>query len=84
MGYLHKQDSRLKPFEGVRVGEIQSAGIFLDGHLDKWSWIDGDLNPADWATKPRVAADLVPGGFWQIGPSFIRKDTTSWPTRLDF
>ena len=84
LGYLHKQDSRLKPFEGVRVSEIQAAGIFLDGRLDKWSWIDGDLNPADWATKPRVVADLVPGGFWQMGPSFLRKDTTSWPIRLDF
>ena len=34
LGYLHKEDGRLMPFEGIRVSEIQSAGTFIDGRLE--------------------------------------------------
>ena len=37
LGYLHKEDSRLKPFEGVRVSEVQASGRFVNGRLDNWS-----------------------------------------------
>ena len=84
LGYLHKHDAKLKPFEGVRVSEIQTAGKFLDGRLYNWSWIDGQNNPADWATKPRSVADLKEGGFWQKGPSFLEDDVMEWPNKLDF
>ena len=50
--YLHKEDQKLKPFEGVRVAEIQAAGKFKDNLLQDWAWIDGVNNPADWVTKP--------------------------------
>ena len=50
--YLHKEDQKLKPFEGVRVAEIQAAGKFKDGLLQEWAWIDGENNPGDWVTKP--------------------------------
>ena len=84
LGYLHKPDAKLKPFEGVRVSEIQTAGKFLDGRLFNWSWIDGQNNPADWATKPRSVEDLKEGGFWQKGPSFLEEDVMEWPNKLDF
>ena len=32
-GYLHKQDTKLKPFKGVLVCEIQTVGTFEDGRL---------------------------------------------------
>ena len=53
LGYLHKEDQRLKPYEGVRVAEIQAAGQIKDGLLQDWAWIEGEVNPADWVTKPR-------------------------------
>ena len=59
LGYLHKTDSKLKPFEGVRVSEVQMAGEFVDGRLKNWAWIDGEHNPADWATKPCGVTDLA-------------------------
>ena len=33
LGYIHKEDAKLKPWEGVRVMEIQMAGEFSDGRL---------------------------------------------------
>ena len=63
LGYIHKPDSKLKPFEGIRVSEIQTSGTFEKGRLRDWSWIDGISNPADWATKPRVASEIVVNNF---------------------
>ena len=74
LGYVHKQDSKLKPFEGVRVSEIQTSGEFVEGKLKHWSWIEGNLNPADWATKPRLAKQLHSEGYWQKGPPFLLTD----------
>ena len=84
LGYLHKQDTRLKPFEGVRVSEIQAAGQVIQGRLHNWSWVDGLNNPADWATKPRLVSELKEGGFWQSGPDFLKRDFSEWPIKLDF
>ena len=84
LGYLHKMDSKLKPFEGVRVAEIQTSGKFVDGRLEGWNWVDGENNPADWATKPRKVADLRHDGFWQKGPWFLEQDVSEWPIRSDF
>ena len=84
LGYVHKPDAKLKPFEGVRVSEIQTAGKFVDGRLNDWAWIDTENNPADWATKPRSVADLKSGGFWQKGPEFLEKNVEDWPIKLDF
>ena len=56
----------------------------MDGRLADWSWIEGDMNPADWATKPRRVSELATGGFWQKGPDFLRKDYKEWPIKHDF
>ena len=37
--YLHKEDQKLKPFEGICVAEIQAAGEFKDGLLQEWAWV---------------------------------------------
>ena len=84
LGYIHKPDSKLKPFEGIRVSEIQTSGIFEEGRLRNWSWIDGDRNPADWATKPRLASELGVNSFWQRGPAFLMEDYSKWPIKKDF
>ena len=84
LGYVHKEDAKLKPYEGVRVSEIQTAGVFKYGRLLDWSWIETELNPADWATKPRLASELGVGSFWQQGPEFLREEYDKWPIRHDF
>ena len=35
--YVHKEDSKLKPYEGVRVAEIQTANEQVDGRLLNWA-----------------------------------------------
>ena len=47
LGYIHKSDAKLKPYEGIRFSEIQAAGKFVEGRLHNWSWVEGDYNPAD-------------------------------------
>ena len=84
LGYVHKSDAKLKPYEGIRVSEIQTSGSFIDGRLRDWCWIETELNPADWATKPRCATELGRGSFWQQGPSFLTKSFEDWPVRHDF
>ena len=70
LGYLHKANSKLKPFEGIRVSEVQTSGKFEDGKLKNWSWVDGTVNQANLATMLRSVSELGIGSFWQKGPSF--------------
>ena len=55
LGLIHKEDSKLKPYEGIRVSEIQTAGEFEEGRLKGWAHVAGVNNPSDWGTKPRSA-----------------------------
>ena len=70
--YLHKQDAKLKPYEGICVREIQRAGKFLEGRLHNWSWVETHSNLANWATKPRSVVELKQGGFWQKALIFFK------------
>ena len=84
LGYLHKEDTKLKPYEGVRVAEIQAAGQVEGRLLKDWAWIEGEDNPADWVTKPRKVHELAHGGFWQTGPKFLTTVFEMWPIKLSF
>ena len=33
LGYVHKECGVFKPYEGIRVSEIQSSNTFVDGRL---------------------------------------------------
>ena len=35
-------------------------------------------------TKPRQVEDLLPGGFWEAGPGFLRSEESSWSMKLTF
>ena len=59
LGYLQKQNAKLKPFKGVQVSEIQTAGTFKEVILFRWACFEGENNPADLVTKPRPVCDLV-------------------------
>ena len=49
--YLHKEDRKSKPFEGVRVMAIQAAGKVKKGVLQEWTWTGSENSLADWVTK---------------------------------
>ena len=71
LGYIHKECGIFKPYEGIRVSEIQSSNNFVNERLSGWAWVAGTDNPADWCTKPHPVKDLTPGSFWQSGPPFL-------------
>ena len=83
LGYLHKECGNFRPYEGIRIAEIQSSNKSKDGRLFGWAWVAGESNPADWCTKPRVVRDLL-NSFWWMGPEFISKDVSSWPIKLTY
>ena len=66
------------------MSEVQAAGKFVNGRLENWSWVETDVNPSDWTTKPRRAKELFKGGFWQNGPQFLQEDYDVWPLKHDF
>ena len=84
LGYVHKEDAKLKPYEGIRVSEIQTAGEFVNGRLKDWAWVEGKDNVSDWSTKPRSASELKAGGFWQKGPHFLTLPFEDWPIKQSF
>merc|ERR1712004_782036 len=47
---LYKVAQKFKVFEGVRIGEIQSA---TNGDMSEWAWIAGKHNAADLTTRPQ-------------------------------
>ena len=46
--------------------------------------MEGELNPADWVTKPRSVSELGPNSFWQRGPDFLTREFSEWPIKHDF
>ena len=84
LGYLHKECGVFKPYEGIRVSEIQSTNTFNEDRLKGWAWVAGKDNPADLCTKPRPIKDLEPGGFWQTGPQFLQREESEWPIKLTY
>ena len=81
LGYVQKESGHLRPYEGVRVAEVQSLCTIEDGELSYFAWVSTELNPADWCTKPREVEDLVEGGLWERGSGFLREKESSWPIR---
>ena len=68
LGMLHNLSTRFKVYEGVRVGEIQSA---TNGDMGCWGWVPGKLNVADWATRCHSPQELGPDSIWYRGPDFF-------------
>ena len=46
--------------------------------------MEGNINPADWVTKPRKAEELGENSFWQKGPQFLTQNVEKWPVKYDF
>lgn len=84
LGYLHKECGVFGPYEGVRVAEIHSTNVFVDGRLKGFAWVAGPDNPADWTTKPRSVEEMIRNRIWSWGPEFLLTDEALWPVKLDY
>ena len=84
LGYIHKECGIFHPYEGIRIAEIQSSNEFCDGKLEGWAWVSGELNPADWCTKPRPVEKIKQGGFWEEGPDFLCQEEANWPIKFSY
>ena len=84
LGYVQKECGVFRPYEGVRVAEIQSSNTFTDGTLEGWAWVAGTENPSDWCTKTRTVRELSGNRFWAEGPSFLLQDESKWPLRVTY
>ena len=79
LNMLHRLSTRFKVYEGIRIGEIQSA---TGGDLSCWGWIPGKLNIADWVTRFHSPHDLGPKSEWFCGPKFLRSPIEEWEVRF--
>ena len=65
LNMLHKTSYRFHVYEGVRIGEIQSA---TNGDMSDWAWMPGAKNTADWLTRGRNPEELGKDSDWFRGP----------------
>ena len=72
---LNKTSTRLKVYEGVRIGEIQAA---TDGDMSCWAWMSGEHNTADWLTRGRTPEELDNDSHWWNGPPILYKPIEEW------
>ena len=75
LNMLHKTSTRFKIYEGVRIGEIQTA---TNGIMDSWAWIAGEHNTADILTRGCMPDRLGPESDWYQGPPVIYKPIEMW------
>ena len=83
LGYVQKECGNFRPYEGIRIGEIQASNVLVDGRLLGWAWVAGEFNPADWCTKPRSVEDLM-SNFFFCGPAFLKQDVSCWPIKVSY
>ena len=79
LNMIHKVSTLFKVYEGVRVGEIQSA---TNGDLSCWGWVPGKLNIADWVTRHHSPCELGPESEWYSGPEFLQKPFVEWKVKF--
>ena len=82
LGYLQKECGVFKPYEGVRVAEIQAS--LAEETKVILAWVAGTENPSDWCTKPRSVKELSESRFWSEGPQFLKQDESTWPIMFTY
>ena len=75
---LGKIAQRFNVYEGVRIGEIQSA---TRGDMSEWFWVAGSVNVGDLTTRPQFASALGPDSEWQRGPAFLYSPEAEWDVK---
>ena len=75
---IKKTSCRFKVYEGVRIGEIQSAT-----KVSEWAWIAGKKNVADWLTRGRSPQELDSSSVWYNGPPMFYLPFEQWDIKFD-
>ena len=79
LAMLQNTHIRYPLYEGLRIGEIQSA---KDGDISEWAWVAGSDNPADLITRGKNPLDLNEDSSFFTGASFLSEPEDKWPIRF--
>ena len=74
---INNTSCRFKVYEGVRLGEIQSAT-----DVSEWAWIPGEKNIADWLTRGKGVQELRPDSIWYNGPPMFYLPFEQWDIKF--
>ena len=74
--WVRNQSREFKPFVANRIAEIQRST-----NPEQWRHVPGMDNPADLPTRGLSATNLSENRFWMEGPSFLKEDETTWPSK---
>ena len=80
LAMLHKTSTRFKLYEGIRVGEIQSA---TEGDVSCWAWVAGVSNTSDWLTRGKDPGEISEDSEWFSGPAFLRLPEEEWGLKFN-
>ena len=75
LNQLSKISTRFKPYEGVRIGEIQAS---CKGDMSEWAWMAGKENTSDWLTRGRNPDQLNADSEWFKGPPMLYRPIEQW------
>lgn len=76
---MNKTSTRFKLYEGVRIGELQTA---TGGDMSCWYWVKGEKNTADWLTRGKSPDLIGPSSEWWRGPDFLYLPEDQWELRI--
>ncbi len=80
LGMIRFDSGKFLEFVGTRVSEIK-----VKSQMDDWSWIPGELNPADMRTRPRVEQrEMEIGSVYQRGYEWMSKPESEWPCKKEY
>ena len=77
LNMINKTSCRFKVYEGVRLGEIQSAT-----KVNEWAWMPGKENVADWLTRGKSPQDLDFNSVWFRGPPMFYLPFEQWNVKF--
>ena len=79
LNQINKTSYRFQVYEGVRIGEIQSAS---NGNMSEWAWMPGAKNIADWLTRGKSPEELYSNSDWFTGPSMLYEPLEKWDIKF--
>lgn len=76
--YIRNETSRFNTFVANRMTTIRATS---DSH--QWRYVNGDLNPADWASRGISVPNFLKSAIWISGPEYLQRPGSEWPQTPD-
>ena len=73
---MENENRRFQTFVANRIAIIRDRSDPV-----QWRFVDGTLNPADFASRGLTAVKFLKSNSWINGPDFLWKPRSSWPER---